>query len=222
MRRIRVLGVILLAAGLVSPVFMFPQNSPDGSEQVISEDARDAVSADLNQSFEASDSKKPQESGDSASTAPSSAITTVPDVLRRPLRGEAPRYPRDMIIGELGQGTAPDEAWQFALQLISSLLTSSRSISGISDAAFVERTYASLETVEPVKYHIGGGRTEEDGSVSFLVRFLGREKWMTGELYLRNDSSLWALDDFLLEEGRSFEEAKKSYPYDFSPYERFF
>jgi len=148
--------------------------------------------------------------------------TTIPEILRRPIRGEAPHYPRDRVIGALGQGTAPDGAWQYAGQLLSVIIAASPGGLRAGDRDLAEKSIAALEDVEPGKYHIGGGRVEEDGSVSFLVRFLGREKWMAGELYLRFENEEWILDDLILEEGQNLEEGKNAYPYDFSPYERFF
>ena len=153
----------------------------------------------------------------------SNSNVTIPEWLRRPLRGEAPRYPRDRIIGELGQGTAPYDAWQYARLLMSSLLTGNRSGLGAEDTGFLNKFAAALEDIEPVQYRLGGGRFEEDGAVSFLVRFLGRERWIAGELYLLlSEDDIWYFDDLFLEEGRIFDDVGSAYQYDFSPYERFF
>ena len=153
-----------------------------------------------------------------------SSQVTVPEVLRRPLRGEAPRYPRDTVIGELGQGTAPDRAWRYAREIAAVLVTSNQNSSVISrmDNDILKDYFPVLGAFEPRRYHLGGGRTEVDGSVSFLVRFLGREKWMAGELYLRLEEDSWRLDELVLEEVRNFEQGRSTYTYDFSPYERFF
>ena len=148
----------------------------------------------------------------------------IPEVLRSPLRGEAPRYPRDMVIGELGQGTAPERAWRYAREIAAVLLAANRNSTAISrsDNDIIMEYFPVLSAFEPRKYHLGGGRTEVDGSVSFLVRFFGREQWMAGELYLRLEGDSWRLDELILEEVRSFEEGRSTYTYDFSPYERFF
>ena len=153
-----------------------------------------------------------------------SSPVTIPESLRRPLRGEAPRYPRDMVIGELGQGTAPERAWRHAREIASALVARnlSSSVIPMAESDLLEEYFPILHAFEPRKYHLGGGRIEVDGSVSFLVRFLGREQWMAGELYLRPEADSWRLDDLILEEVRNFEEGKNSYTYDFSPYERFF
>ena len=42
-----------------------------------------------------------------------------------------------------------------------------------------------LNTVSPRSFRLGGGREEPDGSFSFLVRFVGRDQGITGELFVR-------------------------------------
>ena len=149
---------------------------------------------------------------------------TIPELLRRPMRGEAPRYPRDMVIGELGQGTAPDNAWQYAQRIAAFLVSQNQNNPAVSEAdsdTLVE--YLSvMESFEPRTYHLGGGRTEVDGSVSFLVRFIGREQWIAGELYLYLEGNTWQMDELVLEELRTMEEGRSSYSFNFSPYERFY
>lgn len=165
----------------------------------------------------------------SQSQAGDSGPVTIPEVLRRPLRGESPRYPRDMVIGELGQGTAPERAWRYARDIAAVLVSRASgagnqgsSVVTEEDNDFLGVYLPVLRTFEPRVYHLGGGRTEVDGSVSFLVRFLGREQWMAGEIYLRSVEGDWMLDELVLEEVRGFEEERRAYTYDFSPYERFF
>ena len=159
--------------------------------------------------------------------------TTIPDILRRPERSESPRYPRDVVIGELGQGESPSEAYQFARELLSALVAGNQDAQILSDSSSVitESLGEEIMSLEPRSYRIGGGRNEPDGSVSFLVRFLGVEESITGELFLRktespevNDAAeaRWFLDDLVLEEKRDLTEIKDSYRYDFSPYERFY
>jgi hypothetical protein len=115
------------------------------------------------------------------------SLVPVPEALRRPERGESPRYPEDLVIGELGQGAAPLGAYLFAQELLSAL---SR---GRNDAPVLQRsssfiTESALEEIRSINtrtYRLGGGRREADGSVSFIVRFVGREESITGELYVR-------------------------------------
>jgi len=159
-------------------------------------------------------------------------LSTIPEMLRRPMKGEAPRYPIDRIIGELGQGSAPGAAFECAQRLISGIVTGNRIGIDSRDSRLLDSILAkylvNLEEVDAQRFHLGGGRFEEDGSVSFLVRLVGRDKWITGELYLVNpadddsENENWRLDDLILEEGKNIEEGKDPYQYDFTPYQRFF
>jgi hypothetical protein len=174
------------------------------------------------------------------------AVVPVPDELRRPERGEAPRYPEDLVIGELGQGRAPLGAYQFAQELLSALTR------GRNDAPVLERSasrmgenvFEDIGNINPRSYRIGGGRSESDGSVSFVVRFIGRTESITGELFVRfetpraptttaehgedtggaavQEGARWLLDDLMLEEKIPLSDIRDEYRYDFSPYERFF
>jgi len=42
-----------------------------------------------------------------------------------------------------------------------------------------------LKAVNPQFFRLGNGREEPDGSYSFLVRFVGREQGITGEMFVR-------------------------------------
>jgi hypothetical protein len=149
---------------------------------------------------------------------------TIPDVLRIPQRGEAPRYPRDAVIGELGRGMAPEEAYRHARLCLEALLSGNREAAPLlkEDKALIERLFEELEPVEPRQFRLGGGREEDDGTVSFLVRFMGREKGKAGELFLLSKDETWLIDDLLLEEEQDLAEIREAYRFDFSPYERFY
>jgi hypothetical protein len=150
---------------------------------------------------------------------------SVPEALRRPEKGEAPRYPQDLVIGAMGPGNAPEEAYRFAQDL---LLALTKGNNGLPASIINGNILEEIGSLNPRGYRIGGGRVESDGSVSFLVRFLGPQESITGELFLRRTGTLedpetgWLLDDLVLENKKSFAETKESYPFDFSPYERFF
>jgi hypothetical protein len=150
---------------------------------------------------------------------------TIPDQIRRPQRGgEAPHYPRDIVIGELGRGEASEDAYLFARDILSAFLydnSDAPSLSGIGPL-LLEETGNALKEISPVKFRIGGGREEEDGSVSFLFRFLGREQGIAGELYIRSQDEKWRFDDILIEDPHDTTTRLEIYPYDFTPYERFF
>ena len=147
-----------------------------------------------------------------------------PEQIRRPQRGEAPRYPQDTVIGELGPGSAPEEAYRFGRALLSALMNNNRDsvYLGPLSAARLKELTDLLAQVRPTRIRLGGGREEGDGTTSFLFRFLGREKGIAGELYLRQENAAWILDDLIIEDPQNIAGRGDPYPYNFSPYERFF
>jgi hypothetical protein len=149
---------------------------------------------------------------------------TVPEALRIPQQGEAPRYPKDAVIGELGRGRAPEESYRRARLYLDALLSGDREAAPFlqENKALVYRLFEELEPVEPQQFRLGGGREEDDGTVSFLVRFLGREKSKAGELFLLEKDGAWLVDDLILEEEQDRAEEREAYRFDFSPYERFY
>ena len=174
------------------------------------------------------------------------SLVPVPSELRRPERGEAPRYPDDLVIGELGQGEAPPGAYQFAMELLSALAGGRNTAAVVqrSSSLIGESVFDEIRSINTRAYRIGGGRYEPDGSVSFLVRFVGRTESITGELFVRfeaprlaeaedgedeedteparQEGARWLLDDLMLEEKLPLSSLRDDYRYDFSPYERFY
>jgi hypothetical protein len=92
-----------------------------------------------------------------------------------------------MVIGPLGQGRAPQEAYAIARNTAAALLAGNMSAPVLASVnkVFLEGCMDMLNTVNPQFFRLGGGREEPDGSVSFLVRFVGREQGITGELFVR-------------------------------------
>jgi hypothetical protein len=149
---------------------------------------------------------------------------TIPDIIRRPQRGEPPRYPQDTVIGPLGRGEAGEEPYQYARNVLGALMNDNRDseyLAGLNKA-FLNTLVQDVAEIIPLKYRIGGGREEPDGSTSFLFHFMGREMELAGELYLRQDEGAWQVDDIIMEEGRELTLEKRSSGIDFPPYERFF
>jgi hypothetical protein len=160
---------------------------------------------------------------------------SIPEDLLRPQRGESPRYAIDMVIGPLGQGSASLEAYQFARRIAAALLEGNMEAPSLRamDKASIESYLSALEPVSPRNFRLGGGRVEIDGSVSFLIRYLGREQVITGELYIRDEGSKtgeaeraqsrWVFEDLIWENPKDRTESEKTEQrFDFPPYERFF
>jgi hypothetical protein len=114
---------------------------------------------------------------------------SIPEELLRPSRGESPRYPIDTVIGELGQGNAPKEAYDCARRAADAFFrgTATASVFSSVDKVFIESCINALKTINPRYYRLGGGREEPDGSVSFLIRFAGRDEGIIGELFIRQE-----------------------------------
>jgi hypothetical protein len=175
-----------------------------------------------------------------ASEAESTDRQTIPEFLRQPQRGEASRYPTDMIIGSLARGDVPADAYDFAREVLGVLVAGNKDAPVLSAMNSVEREkiFSDLEKISPRKFRLGMGQEEVDEAVSFLVRFIGREKGIAGELYIRlvvpaageaaeavqneDAEAAWLLDDLILEEERGLDEIIEGPSFDLPPYERFF
>ena len=166
---------------------------------------------------------------------------SIPEELLRPKRGEAPRYPIDTVIGELGRGEAPADAYSYANLLAAGLTSANMSHPALAaiNVSLRENFLSLIGKIEGGSFRLGGGKREPDGSVSFLIRFIGRELGITGELFLRyvsrqteedvdgetriTTTGNWTFEDLILEEAKTRDEEKReSQRFDFSPYERFF
>jgi len=164
---------------------------------------------------------------------------SIPEELLRPKRGELPRYPIDTVIGELGRGSASESAFSFANNIGIALLSGDKANPALAsiESAVRGNLLSALEGIIPVNFRIGGGREEADGAISFLVRFVGKDQGITGELYIRyktkqsqgadgevKTTGYWAFEELLLEEAkdREVEQKESIYRHDFYPYERFY
>jgi hypothetical protein len=150
----------------------------------------------------------------------------VPDLLLRPERGEAPRYPKDLVIGDLGPGEASEGAYLFARNILTAIAAGRRDASVLANSgfSFSESIFDNVRSIRPRDSRLGGGRNEPDGCVSFLFRIIGQQESITGELFIRpaEGSGIWLLDDLIVEGKRALSEIRDSYRYNFSPYERFY
>ena len=112
---------------------------------------------------------------------------SIPEELMTPKRGEAPRYPIDTVIGALGQGEASDEAYSFAKSVAAGLFSGAHGHPALAsmNAVLRESYLSALEDIDLRSFRLGGGRGEPDGAVSFMIRFIGRDRGITGELFIR-------------------------------------
>ena len=120
----------------------------------------------------------------------------LPPELLRPQYGEEPVFPQDYVIGKLGRCDASEESYRYARLITAGLAAGNGKADGVQFPE--QKRLSALKSIAGIgtrSWRVGGGRVEPDGSYSFLVRFLGREKSITGELYLRNDLSVYAEAD---------------------------
>jgi hypothetical protein len=160
--------------------------------------------------------------------------TAVPEALRRPDRGETPRYPKDLVIGDLGQGEISEGAYLYARNILTAITAGRRDAQVLANSgfSFTESMFDSIRSIRPRDSRLGGGRNEPDGCVSFLIRIIGPSESITGELFIRQADAIdaldgtvagrWLLDDLILEGKRTLADIRDTYRYDFSPYERFY
>jgi len=138
----------------------------------------------------------------------------------------------DTVIGALGQGGASESAYSFAVSVAKGLTAgnaNSTALSGIN-SALLANYLTLLDAVQPRNYRLGSGKEQADGAVSYLARFIGKDKSVTGELYIRyitqetEGSGKWVFEELILEEVKNREDEinDSAHRYDFPPYERFF
>jgi hypothetical protein len=145
-----------------------------------------------------------------------------------------------MFIGSLNRGDIPAAAYEFAREALGALVAANTEAPALAamNSADREKIFSDLGRISPRKFRLGNGREEADEAVSFLVRFIGREKGITGELYVRralasdgeteetvqnrNGEAGWRIDDLILEEERGLDEVVEGPSFDLPPYERFF
>jgi hypothetical protein len=111
-----------------------------------------------------------------------------------------------MIIGSLNRGDISAAAYTCAREVMDALIRGNREAPVLSavNSGDREKIFSDLGKIEPRKFRLGEGREEADGAVSFLVRFMGRERGIVGELYVR--STLVELEEVEPEEAGPEEE----------------
>jgi hypothetical protein len=169
---------------------------------------------------------------------------SIPEELLRPRWNVSPHYPADIVIGDLGQGKASDAAYSYANSIASAILSRQRGHPSLASVNpdLLDSYFYALGRVAPVSFRLGGGREEADGAISFLIRYIGRDYGITGELYIRyrtrqiqgedgeiTQTGNWVFDDLLFEEAKSHEQEfqesmqrAEKHRLNYLPYERFF
>ncbi|MDR0551074.1 MAG: hypothetical protein LBG72_03540 [Spirochaetaceae bacterium] len=148
--------------------------------------------------------------------------------LLRPTRSYAPLYPRDAVIGELGKGEASEAAYSYAVAVLSNIMADKQNAPSLRMLGETDKTeiFEKIKKVEPRKVRSGGGLIEPDGSNSFLFRFIGREKEVSGSLYILPDEEpetiRWTLDSVLMEDVIVSASKNDTRDYDYLPYARMY
>ena len=114
---------------------------------------------------------------------------SIPEEVLRPSREESPRYPIDIVIGPLGHGEEPLRAYETARRAADAFLAGRADAPALSTLSrvVVESNMSVLNEISPQVVRLGGGREEPDGSVSFMVRFAGRDSSIAGEMFVRQE-----------------------------------
>jgi hypothetical protein len=222
-------SIIFLSLLIALSFFSCDKTSKDTEENTPPPNQQDSSLVAVNNEERAKPANPPKESEPKPVPVPESVV---PESVRRPQQGEAPRFPSDIIIGTLGQGEASGESYRFAWNILQTLLhEESWSSAGQNASESVlsdlpqnesERITRIFSDINPKDVRIGGGRIEADGSVSFLVRFIGETRWSGGEIFIRQHENVWNAESIILDEPGEEGETRGQYRFNFPPYERLF
>jgi hypothetical protein len=149
----------------------------------------------------------------------------VPETLVRPSRETTEWiYPIDAVIGQLGDGEVSVAANAYARGVLRDLMRRNDNADTLKGLGpdMLNEAMTKTDEIKPLKVRMGGGRDEPDGSVSFLFRFIGSEKELSGELYIREDAGAWKTEDMIFETPQDISSSSDSMNSIFTPYERFY
>ena len=120
--------------------------------------------------------------------------------LRVPNSTEALRLPADYEIGPLGWGDADQDAYDTAATALDKLAKAEKSEKS-TDPTIDEQSRSNLVALGPdPQVHIGGPLVQEEGTLSFLVRFIGKELTCAGEIHLASSvDGAWTVDSLILD-----------------------
>jgi len=120
--------------------------------------------------------------------------------LRVPNSTEALRLPSDYEIGPLGWGDSDQAAYNVAM---TALLTAAKTgkAEKAGDAYLDEQSLKNLAALgSNPQVHIGGPLVQVEGTLSFLVRFIGKELTCAGEIHLVSaEGGEWTVDALILD-----------------------
>jgi hypothetical protein len=148
----------------------------------------------------------------------------VPEALIKPTRERGAFYPVDAVIGQLGTDDLTGGAGGYARSVMQDLLKQDAASASLGNLGpdITGDAMEKLAEAAPHKWRIGGGREEADGSVSFLFRFMGREKEVSGELYLRSGTDGWKTEDIIFNTPKELTIGVDTSSSGYTPYERFY
>jgi hypothetical protein len=119
-----------------------------------------------------------------------------------PTGSETIRLPQDFVIGKIGDEGVEPNAYRFAVDFLSSVAKSEEVMRFYTERGRQEAKSIAplLAPLLPASVRVGGGSVEGEGGVSFLVRFVGKDHSVSGELHLVRSSSVWLVDELILDE----------------------
>lgn len=137
-----------------------------------------------------------------AKESPPGPATARPDTAI-PSPGEAIRPPRDYAIGPLGSPGDHVESYRAAVDYCRALAAGTLAADAFhrDGAASAAMLKTELSVLGPgIESRVGSPATPQAGSVSYLVRFLGAESSLSGEIQLRvDDAGHWLVDALFLD-----------------------
>jgi hypothetical protein len=148
-----------------------------------------------------------------------------PEDARRPVFVEKSLYPRDISIGELGQGALPESCYNYARSVLRMFIAGKedKKITDALPAASVASVRKKIADINPEIVRVGSGEKTADGANSFEFRFIGKNGELVGAIYLSLVGDSWAVEDIIPEEPRKLDDSMKNdNPYLWQPYNRFY
>lgn len=124
-----------------------------------------------------------------------------------PSPGETVRYPSDFLLGPLLGREDGTEGFEYTESLLQDLIAAVKRKEGQDfvahssrpEAAKMQTAVQAMEDLDIRFFRIASGHQDSDSDYSYMVRFIGSEKFISGSVYLRNNGDGWTLDEIQLE-----------------------